>query len=159
MLSSCKIERSALAGASPDITLPTDAKNDGKGPAILFADVSKSMLLHERLGDDAARVVIDELLALAAKAIAAHRGRVVKTIGDEILAVLPSADAAARAARDLLADVDLCEPRAGLQPGMHIGLHAGAFIVRDGDVFGDAVNDPADAWGEKLTFELDAVEH
>lgn len=138
--SSSEIGLGSLAGQGPDVTLPTESRNDGKGPAILFADVSKSMLLHERLGDHAARVVIDNLLALAARAIHANRGRVVKTIGDEILAVMPTADAAARAARDLLADVDACEPKAGLHPGMHIGLHAGSFIVRDGDVFGDAVN-------------------
>ena len=138
--SSNEIGLGSLAGQGPDVTLPADSRNDGKGPAILFADVSRSMLLHERLGDNAARVVIDNLLALAAKAIRAHAGRVVKTIGDEILAVMSTADAAARAARDLLADVAACEPQAGLHPGMHIGLHAGSFIVRDGDVFGDAVN-------------------
>ena len=140
MLAAHEIKAGIPAGASPDVTLPVEGKSDGKGPAILFADVSKSMLMHERLGDEAARVVIDGLLALAAKAVQAHRGRVVKTIGDELLAVLPSADAAARAARDILADVDNVEPQGGLQPGMHIGLHAGTFIVRDGDVFGDAVN-------------------
>ena len=140
MLAINEIEASLRGAASPDITLPTDAKNDGRGPAILFADVSKSMQMHERLGDQAARKLIDRLLALADNAIRAHRGRVVKTIGDEILAVLPSADAAARAARDLLTAVDACEKQGGIQPGMHVGLHAGAFIVRDGDVFGDAVN-------------------
>ena len=129
----------SLAGASPDITQPT-AKNDVKGPAILFADVSKSMLLHEKLGDEKARVVIDGLLAIAATAVKAHKGRVIKNIGDEILAILPSADAAARAARDLLMEVDKCMQQAGIKPGMHVGLHAGAFIERDGDVFGDAVN-------------------
>ena len=133
-------ETGSLAGASPDITHPTAKEKDGKGRAILFADVTKSMLLHEKLGDEKARVVIDNLLAMATKAVKAHKGRVVKTIGDEILAILPTADAAARAARDLLAKVDECQPQAGIQPGMHVGLHAGAFTERGGDVFGDAVN-------------------
>ena len=130
----------SLQGAGPDITHPKLGKNDGKGPAILFADVSKSMLIHEKLGDKKARVLIDQLLLIATAAIREHGGRIVKTIGDEVLAVLPSADAAARAARDLLAEVDKCGQHEGIKPGMHVGFHAGSFIENSGDVFGDAVN-------------------
>ena len=64
----------------------------------------------------------------------------VKTIGDEILAVMPDADAAARAACDLLQNVDACPPQGEQVLGMHVGFHAGVFIERLGDVFGDAVN-------------------
>ncbi len=128
------------AAQAPDITRPITLAHDGKGPAILFADVSRSMLLHERLGDTEAREVIDVLLNAAEKAVKAHRGRVVKAIGDEILAVLPTADAAAQAGRDLLIEVESLGERGGIKLGMHIGLHAGAFIERKGDVFGDAVN-------------------
>jgi len=109
-------------------------------PAILFADVSQSMRLHEELGDLAARTVIDMLLELARGAVTAHGGHVVKHIGDEILAVLPDADAAARAAGDLLCKVEACPPQGKVRLGMHVGLHAGPFIERDADVFGDAVN-------------------
>jgi adenylate cyclase len=140
MLAQGLLQAALAPSASPDITHQKPTKNDGKGKAIMFADVSKSMLLHERLGDEQARQIIDELLELAAKAVREHKGRVVKTIGDEILAVLPTADAAARAARDLLVQVERCKPVAGIQPGMHIGLHAGSFIEKSGDVFGDAVN-------------------
>ncbi|MBS0336764.1 MAG: adenylate/guanylate cyclase domain-containing protein [Proteobacteria bacterium] len=143
MLATSKhIENGSLAGANPDITLPKPQETGraGKSPAVLFADVSKSMLLHEKLGDKAARVVIDMLLGLAARAVNAHGGRVVKTLGDEVLAVLPDADAAAKAACDLLERVDACPAQGGVVPGMHIGFHAGAFIERDGDIFGDAVN-------------------
>lgn len=132
----------SMAGASPDITLPTSPQTDasGQGPAVLFADVSKSMQLYEQLGDQAARQVIDLLLGLATRAVQSHGGRVVKHIGDEILAVLPNADAAARAACDLLAHVDACAPRGGIKPGMHVGFHAGTFVERDGEISGDAVN-------------------
>ena len=129
-----------MAGASPDITLPVNHEPTGSGPAVMYADVSKSMVLHEVLGDKAAREVIDRLLALATMAVKAHGGRVVKHIGDEILAVLPDADAAARAACDLLAHVDGCQPQGGIVPGMHVGFHAGAFTERGGDLVGDAVN-------------------
>jgi class 3 adenylate cyclase len=129
-----------LAGASPDVTLPVNREADGRGPAVLFADVSKSMQLHERLGDAGARVAIDHLLGLAITAVKAQGGRVVKLIGDEILAVLPNADAAARASCDLMLEVECCAPQGGVKLGMHVGFHAGTFIERGGDVFGDAVN-------------------
>lgn len=134
------LDSGPLAGASPDITLPKVHRKDGRGPAILFADVSKSMQLHERLGDQAARVLIDQLLAMAERAITAHRGRVIKYIGDEVLAILPNADAAVCAARDLLVEVNQCEAQDGVKPAMHVGLHSGTFIERGGDVYGDAVN-------------------
>ena len=137
-----QIRRGLPVVGSPDITLPRprEAADRGRGSAVLFADVSKSMLLHARLGDQAARSVIDMLLDLAASAVRSHGGRVVKTLGDEILAVLPHADAAARAGCDLLMKVDACEPQGDVSLGMHIGFHAGPFIEIDGDVHGDAVN-------------------
>ena len=113
---------------SPDITLPDAGATVAEGRAVLFADVSKSMLLYERLGDAAARRVIDMLLELASTAVKAHRGRVVKTIGDEVFAVLPTADAAARTACDLLVAVDSCERQGDVALGMHVGFHAGQFI-------------------------------
>jgi adenylate cyclase len=128
-----------LAGANPDVTLPKVHRKDGRGPAVMFADVSRSMQLHERLGDQPARVLIDKLLGMAEKAVTVHRGRVIKHIGDEILAVMPNADAAVLAARDLMVEVDKCEEKDGVKPAMHVGLHSGGFIERGGEVYGDAV--------------------
>lgn len=126
--------------ASSDVTWPLARDTDGRGPAILFADVCKSMLLHERLGDAAARIVIDRLLGLAVRAVTAHGGRLAKEIGDEIIAVMPGADAAGRASCDLMLAVQACEPQGGVPLAMHVGFHAGAFTQRDGDIVGEAVN-------------------
>lgn len=127
-------------GAPADVTRSLNRSGEGRGPAILFADVCGSMRLHERLGDAAARIVIDRLLGLAARAVNAHGGRVAKEIGDEILAVMPGADAAGRAACDLMLAVQACEPQAGVPLAMHAGFHAGPFSERHGDVVGEAVN-------------------
>ena len=139
LATSKQIKTGSLVGASPDITLPKPARV-GPCQAILFADVSKSMQLCEKLGDKQARAVIDMLLGLAGSAVRSYGGRVVKTIGDEILAVMPNADCAARASCDLLQSVHDCAPQGGMALGMHVGFHAGEFIERAGDVFGDAVN-------------------
>jgi adenylate cyclase len=135
-----RIETGNLAGDSPGLTRPVVIDMAGRGRAVLFADVCRSMNMTERLGDQAAQAVIDQLLGMAIASVKACGGHVVKTINDEILAVLPTADAAARAACELMRKVDLCEPQGGIAPGMHVGFHAGTFIELEGDIFGDAVN-------------------
>jgi len=107
--------------------------------AVLFADITDSTTLYRRLGDLHARAVVNDCLTLAADALARCGGRVVKTLGDELLCVCPDADAAVLAASAMQSAV-----RAG-RPGdqalrLHIGLHAGPVVVEGDDVFGDTVN-------------------
>lgn len=86
---------------------------------------------------------IDELSALleafekdATEAIAAHRGRVVKTVGDEVLFV---ADEPADAAEIALHLADPTRAEAGL-PTLRVGLAMGEVLSRFGDVYGSVVN-------------------
>jgi hypothetical protein len=68
---------------------------------------------------------------------------VVKTIGDEIMAVFPSATAAARAAMDMQARVAALPPFGDTRLAVRIGFHLGPVLEESGDVFGDAVNTAA----------------
>ncbi|MES2582846.1 MAG: adenylate/guanylate cyclase domain-containing protein, partial [Pseudomonadota bacterium] len=61
--------------------------------AVLFADVVGSTKLYDTLGDATAKQMIDECLAVLRAVVLQYGGRVIKTIGDEIMCVLPSADA------------------------------------------------------------------
>jgi class 3 adenylate cyclase len=108
--------------------------------AIVFADVSGSTSLYERLGDHDARIAIETVLTALRKSIAIHDGRVVKTIGDEIMAALPSADAAIQAACDMQIRVSAIPPVSGMKLAIRIGFHFGPAIEKEGDFFGDAVN-------------------
>src|SRR3989338_11702062 len=76
----------------------TTSSNTGREMAVLFADVSGSTRLYELLGDTRAFAAINSCLDVLRHVTAVHGGRVVKTIGDEIMAVLPNACAAAQAA-------------------------------------------------------------
>jgi hypothetical protein len=69
-----------------------------------------------------------------------HGGRVVKTIGDEVMAVFPAADKAAQAAAEMQARIREHPPVCGSRLGIRVGFHVGQAIEAEGDVFGDSVN-------------------
>jgi adenylate cyclase len=74
--------------------------------------------------------------ALASDVVIAHGGRVIKTVGDEVLFVAIGAAPAAAIALDLvqaMADDDLL-------PDVRVGMASGPVISRLGDVFGTTVN-------------------
>src|SRR2546430_11567649 len=71
---------------------------DSRQSTVLFADVSGSTQLYQVAGDTTAHGAISGCLELMRKAVEAARGRVVKTIRDEVMALFPSADAAVAAA-------------------------------------------------------------
>src|SRR6266566_2110186 len=108
--------------------------------AILFADISGSAKLYENLGDAEALATIERCLAIIRQACIDFGGRVVKTIGDEVLAVFPAADGAAQAAIEI--QLRICKQRTPRDTpvAMHIGFHSGPTIEDEADVFGDAVN-------------------
>lgn len=107
--------------------------------AVLFADISDSTKLYSTLGDNAARKVVTTCLSLIAGVVEQFRGRVVKTIGDEVMCVFRRADDAVLAAADMQTQVDARRP-GKYHVQIHIGLHYGPVLVEDDDVFGDTVN-------------------
>ncbi len=108
--------------------------------AVLFADVAGSTALYELLGDERAFALVGRCLDLMSREAAAAGGRVVKTIGDAVLAVFPSADDAATAAAAMQHGVEALGGETGIRLRLRIGFHAGPVVERDGDVFGDTVN-------------------
>lgn len=108
--------------------------------AVLFADVAGSTALYEVLGDERAFALVENCLALMSACTTEARGRVVKTIGDAVMATFPDADAAADAAAEMQRRVDALGPTVGARLGLRIGFRCGPVVERDGDVFGDTVN-------------------
>ena len=107
--------------------------------AVLFADISESTSLYQKLGDVAARNIVNACLKLIIDTLARFDGRLVKTIGDEVMCVFPSADLGVLAASSMQAQVAAARP--GNHPvSIHIGLHYGTVLVEEEDVFGDTVN-------------------
>jgi len=106
----------------------------------MFADVAGSTKLYEDVGDDKARAMISHTIETMTKSTQAMRGRVIKTIGDEIMCVFVDADSTVRAAYDIQETVSN-DFSFGRALSIHIGAHFGpAILESDGDIFGDAVN-------------------
>jgi class 3 adenylate cyclase len=109
---------------------------------ILFADIVGSTQLYERLGDQSAFAVVQTTLGAITGIVGSHRGRVVKTIGDEIMAVFGTPEAGFAAAIDIRSAVAALPPLPviGGQVRLRLGLHFGPAVAEDGDWFGDTVN-------------------
>jgi class 3 adenylate cyclase len=109
--------------------------------AILFADVTGSTRIFEKLGDEEAARVIDGCLAILRACVEANAGRVVKTIGDEVMAVFAGADAAREAACEMQKRIHDCPPAArGVRLAIRVGFHFGPVLEDRDDFWGDAVN-------------------
>ena len=107
--------------------------------AVLFADVSESSALYQKLGDTAARNIINACLTAVTGLLPKFGGLLVKTIGDEVMCVFPAADAAVQCASAMQALV--ANDRPGNYPvAIHVGIAYGSVLLEDGDIFGDTVN-------------------
>ncbi len=116
------------------------AMSDGDG-SVLFADISSSTKLYEKAGNTAAFGAIGQCIALMKSCSSAQQGRVVKTIGDEVMAVFPCAENAMQAALDMQMAIAALPPVSGIPMSIHIGFHHGPLLHdASGDVFGDTVN-------------------
>ncbi|MFF1922345.1 adenylate/guanylate cyclase domain-containing protein [Streptomyces sp. NPDC058221] len=123
-------------GAAAGGPVPSGEGADVRDRAVGFTD----MVGYTRMtrGLDSAELVrvLDRFERLTGDVVAEGRGRVVKTIGDEVLFVCESASSAAGIALELTARAEVDQ---GL-PRLRTGLAYGAVLGRFGDVYGAAVN-------------------
>src|SRR3954468_7045193 len=108
--------------------------------AVLFADVSGSTKLYEIAGDTVAHAAIEKCVNIMREKTVNAKGRVIKTIGDEVMSAFKTADEAADAAIEMQSAISEMPPVGTTKIGIRIGFNFGPVVERDGDVFGDAVN-------------------
>jgi adenylate cyclase len=108
--------------------------------SVLFADVSGSTKLYETAGDTVAHAAIEKCVSIMRDKTLNAKGRVIKTIGDEVMSAFPTADHAADAAIEMQSGISELPPVGNTQIGIRIGFNHGPVVERDGDVFGDTVN-------------------
>ncbi|MGA9960704.1 MAG: adenylate/guanylate cyclase domain-containing protein, partial [Azonexus sp.] len=98
---------------------------------VLFADVSGSARLFERLGDTEAAYAVERCVKRMERSIAGQGGRTVNVSGGELLAAFESAEEACHAAVNMQLRVSKLPPVSGLKLTIRIGLHVGA-VEADG---------------------------
>ena len=127
-LSSAITRMLADAGGGSDASAP--------GRVIGFADLVNFTSLVRRMTERQLATLVQRFERLASDVVTTHGGRVIKTVGDEILFV--HVDPAAGAA----IGVDLIEAMAedDVLPDVRVGMAWGSVVSRLGDVFGVTVN-------------------
>src|SRR5215813_1888226 len=119
----------------------TAATETRKLAAIMFTDM---VGFSRHMGADEARTLrlLDFHNQIIHQAVAAHRGTVIKTVGDAFLVDFPSVVHAVQCAQEV--QTQFCAYNAGKEKDeqihVRIGIHSGDIVQRNGDVFGDGVN-------------------
>ncbi len=108
--------------------------------AILFADISGSTALYDKLGNDVALRMVTRTLAILTRIALNHDGKLIKTIGDEVMCTFPDAVRAVNAARAMQLEIEHQRPGGEHAIYVRIGLHYGEVLLEHNDAFGDTVN-------------------
>ncbi len=108
---------------------------------ILFADIAGSTSLYEKLGDAIAETVVNDVLSTLSIIVENQGGKVIKTIGDEIMCLFPSSELAIEAANKMHEYTEFESFHDSKQKiSIRVGAHIGTVIHSDGDIYGDTVN-------------------
>lgn len=110
--------------------------------AVMFTDIKGSTSYFEKYGDIAGLLMVSECNEKLRNAVERHGGRMVKTIGDAIMASFDDCAEAVQAAIDMQRDLREFNRTKSQQDrvSVRIGLNYGSGIVKSNDVFGDVVN-------------------
>ena len=116
--------------------LADDRTSPSTSLVVGFADLVGFTSLTRDVGEAELAGVVETFEALASDVIAEHSGRVVKTLGDEVMFTADSPGQGAEIALDLAERVEA----AADVPDVRIGLACGPVLARLGDVYGEPVN-------------------
>ena len=142
-LTDMSIPESRSADQRPNFRLADEKTQDNHNTrdlVIVFADIVGSTGLYERLGDRLAHQLVASTLQAMKNAVDYSGGRVIKTIGDELLCTFTTADEAAQGAINIQKAIASHE-EAGQEPvAIRIGMNYGSVVESGDDVFGNCVN-------------------
>ena len=116
-------------------------KHSRKAVTILFTDVEGSTGYWDRHGDIKGRLMIDQHNRVVFPIIRQFKGKIVKTIGDAVMASFHDPEFAMKAA--IAVQQGLEKKRKddrSFRMHVRVGVHTGQAIVENQDVFGDVVN-------------------
>jgi adenylate cyclase len=106
---------------------------------LLFTDLVGFSAWALHAGDDDALALLREVAKCVEPPVVAHRGRIVKRLGDGVMAVFPSPQLAFDAVTDAHRRLEAVEV-GGFRPLVRAGIHSGRPQVIGGDYLGVDVN-------------------
>lgn len=114
--------------------------------AVVFVDLSSSTALFESIGDESATNLVHTITKDIAQHLELHHGRVVKFLGDGVLAIFEQADWVVKAC--LLLNKMLIETEESVSQALlgldrisvRVGIDYGTIVEVEDDVYGDTVN-------------------
>ena len=109
---------------------------------VLFTDIKGSTSYFEKFGDSAGLLMVHHCNTLLGQVVERHGGKVIKTIGDAVMASFESHAEAVAASIEMQEAITADsagkpEPR---RVKVRIGINYGLGFVKSNDVFGDVVN-------------------
>ncbi len=118
-----------------------EIRSSTKNVTILFTDIVDSTKYWDKFGDVQGRLMVDRHNRRLFPVITKFKGRIIKTIGDSIMAAFAKPEQAVEAAIAMQQTMAL--ERQGdetFRIYIRVGIHSGDAIVEKEDVYGDIVN-------------------
>lgn len=122
-------------------SIASQINSNKKSITILFTDIKDSTMFWDKVGDVQGRLMIDQHNRLLFPVVKKYNGKIIKTIGDAIMASFKKPAYAVRAAiamQQILEKERSRDNKFDLE--IRIGIHTGEAIVEQNDVYGDVVN-------------------
>ncbi len=111
--------------------------------ALWFADIA-GYSVHSAEDERGALRLVEMLQGVSREVVSRHKGRIIKFVGDAVLAQFTSTELAVCAAIDLSTRYTERSAAAGHAKSLRIGVHlADVAVAPDGDLYGDGVNTAA----------------
>ena len=116
-----------------------------KDLVFVFTDIKGSTELYERIGDLKAFALVQQHFETLARVVRRHRGAIIKTIGDAVMATFLSPLDAVNATLDMYRDIETFNQERGehqifLKAGVHRGYAIAVTLNDQLDYFGQTVN-------------------
>lgn len=114
----------------------------GVQATVVFTDLHGSTAVFEALGNAAATERVTKITSWIGTQCESHGGRVIKTLGDGVLALFPDGRSAVKAVVELQRDHFKAGHKQGSDSAMpiRVGIASGEVEMVSGDCYGDAVN-------------------
>ncbi len=108
--------------------------------SVLFADVSGSVRLHEKLGGAEAQRAVDRCVKRVSRSVDAYGGKIIKTVGNELMIIFDRVESALHAAVDMQQRVTDLPAVSGIRLSIRVGFAHGLVSENGDSAVGEAVD-------------------